>query len=316
MRVERIERFGPDGLRLAPMAFRASGGLVALLQADPAATAEFMYESPKYPAYTTTMRGYGGNPSLGSPVDIALVTDSTAWFVDASRGRIVSQNLGGLRQEIVTLRDANTVRRAGALDEDLVVFFDDSAGVAHVQRLSGGPTTRLRLPDDVGALGDPWNDWSLSGSLSSPCVMFSPFSPTVLVMSRDTLLRIDLASAPLGDRRVDRQGAWRRLALRLRGPSREMVGPLDVTAFPTGIAALSRVGGDSAGMTIDLFDLRGEYQRSLVLSRPALRIAGALNRLYVLSQMQDSAMFASYPLPLVLRSKTKGTLAVRVPSVP
>lgn len=306
-----LGRYKTVGARLDVVAMRSGGGIVAVLQRAPLATYEIMLEGLTTQRRISVVGGtvrqaqYGTNPPLGNPIDVVGVTaDGVGWYLDVDSGRILSQDVGGMRRVEVSL-GARAAPRSGCLLGDRGVAFLDSAHVDTVFVQDIAPphdVRRLPLPGGyVDGVDVRWTDVRFGGSRKGPCVLWAPRMRTVLLVS-------DSAVRPLGplvepvQRENWYQRSWRWIA---RQPAPRYV--IDASSFPGGVALL--VGGRTPGARrmIDLYDDAGTYEETMVLPMPSMRIAADCQRLYVLRQNGDSVLFASYVLPSAIRARMAAT---------
>ena len=300
-----------DSTWLEPVAFRAGGGLVALLQARPTATYQFMLAVPKAPAWTEEMRGFGGNPSLGAPGDLVNVTrDGVTWYLDTLRHRIVGQDVGNLRHPI-GVAPSGPVHSACAVTDSLLVFIrrDREGALFWYDHLGEEVRGSARVP--AGLLvprGSTWAEFRLSGSRTGACVLHAPRAPGVVAVTPDGLGPLVRFVEPTSkartwvDRLLGREG--------VQGP-----GAVDATPIADAIAVLFAGQSDSAGRLVDYYSPRGVYLGTSVLPWRPRRIAGSDHRLYGVGELADSAVLASWVLPYDLRPKARAdTSPVFVPA--
>jgi len=305
VREPAVERLLAGGQRLNVVAFRAGGGLIALLQHAPDAWWGFMFQAPgapsggaigapphgmSAPGFTTELRS-----RIKSPSDIVGVSaDGVAWYLDAATGRITSLSVSGYRAPIPGLRLPGTARRACALAGGAIAFLDDTApGRVFVQDLNriGGDrslTLPTQLLTDAGA---EWSELRFGGSLGGPCILWAPVLPTVVVVT-------DSATRPLGPFiETMRPDPWytrfRRWVERKPSP----VAAISATSFPGGVAVLFGGRTPYAHRLVDFYSKTGRYLESMLLPKPALSIAEGESRLFVLSQIGGAVRLASYILP-------------------
>jgi hypothetical protein len=304
-REARVERWVPHGAHIVPLAFRSGGGLTALLQDSPRATFEFTFSNPAWPlGGVLTQDTLSDTPNLGLPSDIVGVTrDGVPWYLDRQTGRVVSETISSRRELIATLDTVGTVRSACALGGRAIAYVtaQDSAEL-FVRDLATGSTNVVAFPPPyAGRWSVRWSDVRFGGSLNGQCVLWSSRMSTAMLVSDSAVRLLGPFVEPV------RPEAWyRRLA---RWITR--VGPpvyaLDATSFPGGIAVLFGGHTAGAGRMVDLYSDSGAYLETMVLPRPALRVAGNDARLFVLSESLDSILLASYILPAAVRSRAQPT---------
>lgn len=291
-----IERWVPRGQQLNPVGFGSGGDITALVTENPRKGYLFEYTSPTRPLTGGRGHGYGPRsipdaPDAKTPTSVVGVTgDGFALFLDQHTAAVGAWDIGGIRLLIVTKLDSTpVVQTACAPDAHTITFLESSHRDTILFRSLDGLADR-RL--DIGSsLADssraPWTTATLTGLLGAGCVLWGPNWSGLIPVTDSTVgppwpLRWSSAYISTFSRMVN----WIS-----RSPPAAIT--RDVTVFPGGIAVLP-----ADGKAIDLYSFHGgRYLETLVLPRPALRIAGAPNRLFVLSQAQDTILLASYVLP-------------------
>jgi hypothetical protein len=303
-RLHYVERRVSATRPLRATAMRAGGGISAVLQADP----YFAYLVELTPSRSLSISGgpnnwdqRADNPPRGYPTDVVGVApDGSAWFLDAGTGRVVTEDVGGYRRVVTTLRRADKARSGCVSRAGSILFVGDARPrTVAVRPLEQPSVTRaLVVPaEDAVGRGVPWAAVRFGGSPDGPCVLWAPSMTGVLIVS-------DSAVRPLGPL-VERLPAepWYRMWWHRIRRRPEPVWTLDATSFPGGVALLAAGRTAGAGRMVDLYSDAGAYLETLVLPQRALRIAGDGERLYVLRQARDSVLLASYLLPRSVRAR-------------
>lgn len=308
------------GFTSPALALRAGHGIVTLLQDAPLAKWMFtLADSGRVSAGGSIGRSepfVPGRPRMGQPSDIVAVDeDGASWFLEPGTGRIVRQDVGGYRHLVGRLRAEGEVRTACALN-GRVVFLDSgrptevliqSLDPPFVTRALRGATHLMNGTDAERA------QLRFGGSATGVCVLHSPYLPGVLLVSDSAVVALGPFIEPTGTVRgkEDRSRAPFASGFGVgRGP--HVVGALDATSFPGGVAVLFEGRSQDAGRVIDLYAEAGPYLGTIRLPHRARRIAGIGHRIIVLSTRNDRSYLASYVLPPQARSARFGG----EPSVP
>jgi hypothetical protein len=303
VRERRVERLIPVGQHLRPLAFRSGGGVTTLLQDSPLAMHQFMFDTPKYPAgglAALNRKQIGDTPGLGVPSDVIGVTrEGVSLYLDRETGRVTSQTVSIRRSIVVRLDDRDTVQSGCALGERAVAFIEEARPGTVLFRSIGEPSTAWTLPFPPGytdGLEAKWSELRFGGAADGPCVLWAPRMRTVMIVS-------DSAVQPLGPfiEPVEPE-AWYHHVWRWMTRAPAPVYTLDATGFPGGVAVLFAGRTDGSGRMVDLYAANGAYLETMVLPRPALRVAGNWARLFVLSEHRDTVLLASYMLPSAVSS--------------
>jgi hypothetical protein len=283
------------GEKLQPISFRSGGGVTSLLRKGPALF-EFIYDSPNAPA-AEIWRSSAAATRRDLPIGLIGVTpEGFSLFIDAD-GVVRAISVGGYTGPIATLSRRDTVASGCAVD--------DFRAVAYVARnrpdtvlivTLGEPSRHPVFPTNDPHRESDWSTFRFSGSLGGPCVLWSPQSKRLLLVS-DTGVNVvkvrdeHIINEPLG------QKLWRWLGLL---PPRTYLS--DVTSFPGGIAILAAGRASADRQLVDLYGVAGAYLGSIHLERPVIAIAGAPGRLFTVEEERDQFMVASYALPATVRA--------------
>lgn len=298
-----IERRFPRGRQLQVLGFGSGGGITALVTQIPRRGYTFFYDSPS--RGFDVGRDLGWSPHQGvsrltttTPSSIVGVTvDGFVLILDQNTSAVGVWGAGGGRLLIAGVLDSlSKVQAACAPDARTVIFLESaSRDTVRFQSLGqAGDRVGGTVLSANGNANAPWETATLTGLMGAGCVLWAPSWREVVPIPDTTLgapwvLRWSSRRPPMLSRIVHWFHGSRQPA---------PVITRDITVFPGGIAVLP-----SDGKAIDLYSFAdGRYLETLALPRPALRIAGAPNRLFVLSQAQDSILLASYTLPLNARA--------------
>ena len=283
------------------LAFRAGGGLIALLAEAPLSTWKFSFDRPASPSGGRVRpEGLANEPWIGVPSDIVGVSaQGVPWYLEPQTGRITSEDIGANRRVITHLRTLGRARTGCVLGDSAIAFLDDARPrYVFIQSL-GQPPAMDSLSFPAGIVDDRrvrWTDLRFGGSFHGPCVLWAPAMPSVAVVSGSSVHALGPFVEPLTDE--SRRSRMVRWITRAPPPA----GALDATSFPGGVAVLYAGRSPRAGRLVDLYSVDGLHLETIVLARTALRIAGSRHRLFVLSHEGDSTMLASYLLPRTVRS--------------
>ncbi len=297
-----------EGDRSPVLSFRAGYGIATLLQDAPLRKWAFITGDTT----RSSLWGAGsyvradepfvpGWPKQGLPSDIVTVDEeSFSWFLDRTTGRIIAEDVGGYRHSITRLRVDGEVRTACAVNGH--VAFLDTAHPNAVQLQSLEPPFGVRsLPIAQRLLSSDVKKRDVlrfGGSPDGPCVLRSAHLPGVLVVSDSAVVALGPFVAGI-ESSEGPHASWRsRLASILgRGRDERVVNALDATSFPGGVAVLFAGRSPEAGRVIDLYAESGSYLGTIHLAHRALRIAGAGQRIVVLSRRDERSYLTSYVLP-------------------
>jgi hypothetical protein len=303
VREYKVERYLPIGHHLEALSFRSGGGLTTLLQRAPNAAWGFMFGTPSHPVGgVVPLNGadLADLPGLGTPIDVVGVTsDGVSVYLDSDSGRIVSRTVSARGGVVARIRTPGSAQSACLLGEARIAYIS----VAHpdtifIQDIDADRPPRAIVFPGGYVDGDVvrWKQLRFGGSNDGGCVLSAPMMSTVVLVT-DSLAR---ALGPFIEPAIQ-ESRWHRLGrIVTREPAPRFA--LDATTFRGGVAVL--FGGYSAGrgLLVDLYEDDGRYVETIVLPRPALKIAGNAGRLFVLSEAQDSILVASYFLPTAVRS--------------
>ncbi len=321
------------GYPIQPIAFRAGGGLVSLLQGPRLANWMFVVaDSGRAPAGGPIPSSFdiSGNPPLGAASDIAAVsTDGRSWFLDPRTGRIVSEDVGHYRALVASLGTGGTIRTACALGARAVAYLDvtrpDTVFVRDLT--SPAPTRALARPAHLAVMQSvPWDSLRFGGSPDGPCVLSNPRLDGLLVVSDSAVRVIDGFVEPPVPVATSRPEPWYAPLARLisgdetsnanASPTQNV---LQATSFPGGVALLFAGRTPHTGRVVDFYSHAGDYLASLYLPHLALGVAAGHGRLYVVRQQLDPehddggrVFLASYRLPSLIREEVPATAAPTV----
>jgi len=293
------------GATSTPIALRAGSGLAVSLHAPsihhwkfPLADSGRIYAGgPHYP------RQWEYSIPIYRPADVVGVSDEgIVWILDQAYGRVVGEDVGGRRSLVASFGIRETVHTACAPSEHTIAFLDD----ARPQRIllhdvRAGQTRSVPMPD--GFVEDStvrWDQLRFGGASGGPCVIRAPWMTGVIIVSDSMVSTIDRFVEPiLSDVHLGSNGhPTDEISSPLVSP---IIGALDVTGFPGGVAVLFKGRTAAAGRLVDLYSTSGEYLETMLLPRRTLRIAGTSNRIVALSASVDSVYLASYILPARIR---------------
>ena len=286
--------------QLRPVAFRATEGLVVLLTTAPAGTWLFLYDRPEFPAHGLIPRGGRTVQAFrGEPSDIVEVTEAgEAWLLSTATGALLSRTTGSGTTSVGNVGAERRASRACRSATDTVVWLDREApGRLYVRALSQHqPAHVLEVPMSARReFGRMWSHVQLAGSTFGGCVLWAPQSREVLlVRGRD----LRLLTAPEDTDRP--RGRLLRLLSQI-GFGRPSPRIRDATTYARGVAILREGPAGGGGAIVDFVLADGTRLPPVRLQRPALRIAGARYRFFVLSQQSDTIRLASYALPFDAR---------------
>jgi hypothetical protein len=296
-----LERRTPRGLQLSPLGFGSGGYITALATDNPRGGYLFEYTSPTRPlngGHEYDPGRTADEPEARTPTSVVGVTgDGYALFLDQNTAAVGAWDISGLRLRIVARLDSvPVVQTACAPDTRTIAFLESShPGSIRFRSLEGLGDRQIDIRSGlVDSSHAPWTTATLTGLMGAGCALWAPSWSDVIpvtdsAVGRPWTLRW---SSP-------RVSPFSRVIKWFRGFPPSAI-TRDVTVFPGGIAVLP-----ADGKAIDLYSFHGgHYLETLVLPRPALRIAGAPDRLFVLSQAQDTILLASYVLPQNARELT------------
>ena len=291
------------------LALRAGYGIVTLLQDAPLAKWMFtLADTGRVSAGGSIGRSepfVPGRPRMGQPSDIVTVDeDGASWFLDPRTGRIIRQDVGGYRHLVGRLRAEGDVLTACALN-GRVVFLDSGRPTEVLVQSLDPPFVTRALPGAtqfMSAIDAERAQLRFGGSATGVCVLRSPYLPGVLLVSDSAVVALGPFIEPTGRVR-DKEDRSRAPLLSDFGDGRgpRVVGALDATSFPGGVAVLFEGRSQDAGRVIDLYAEAGSYLGTIRLPHRARRIAGTGHRIIVLSTRNDRSYLASYVLPLEAR---------------
>ena len=285
------------GQRIRVVAFRSGGGITSLLQEEPPALFEFPYDAPAWPE-AEIWRSPKSATRRDLPVDLVAVTaEGLSVFVDRD-GVVRTISVSGYRTLVKRLDPADSVTSACAIDLQAVAYVSAlHPDTIFLTPLAPSPAaTPLAL--DAEARGIPWSMYRFSGALGGACVLWSPSSKRLLLVSDSAIQAIHLPEKQVALASIATR-VWRLVS---RRSAHSYVA--DVTTFPGGIAVLATPVASQDGRLIDLYTERGTYIESVRLARRATRLAGAPDRLFALEEEGARLFISSYALPASVRSRT------------
>jgi hypothetical protein len=195
--------------------------------------------------------------------------------LDGQGGVVVAENIGGDLTVRGRLPSRAPILAACSSDGQYISYADSlTPGVVRVHDLRFPDSIReLVLPPEFLAEGpSTWAGVQMGGAPGEPCVLVAPRAGQFAVIEGDSVVWTAALHEPLA--MAPPRSRWERFLDRFRGqPPPPPVGPLDATSYAGGIAVLHQGATAEGGRLVDLYDRRGAYRETMILPRPAARIA-------------------------------------------
>lgn len=290
------------------VAFGAGHGVAALIQRDPCQRTIFsLGDSARTVAFTRcspTGKDEHPPPQPGLATDVVYsAMGGQPWFLEPRSRNVVSEDISAYRRLVTQLPAAGPVATACSTDGRLVAYLDSTnpGNLLFHDLLHPDSSWTTPLPQEFASEAEPhWSEIRFGGSTDGPCVLVAPRLRWFAIVLGDRAVRVGNFHEPI-PAPADPPGwlAWRRWF----GPptSEAPPGPIDATGFPRGIAILYQGATPVGGQLVDLYDLSGRYQETMLLPRRAAAIAATPHRLMVLSERDGGWWLTSYLLPATMR---------------
>lgn len=244
--------------------------------------------------------------SMARPVDLVDFDSVGAlWVLDGDSSRVVAEGVGGYQGTIGVFRDSVAIAsgdenvvtesRGGcrvdpgklvllsSADSSLLIEVDVRT-FAEIRRMSAGAIDSS-MQHNAGAL-------RFAGSSIGPCVLWSPQGTVFAAWQRGAWQRVPRIKDETSETTA------RAVADSSRGTD-----ILSATSFPGVLVFLAGAKGEVQGRLLDIYRPNGTYAETLRLPEPAMLIAGAGQRLILLSTKDNKWFLTSMVLPSRYRAR-------------
>lgn len=263
---------------------------VVMSQAQPNARWIFWDAIPSRPAGgPTDVSDQFPMPKLGAARATLGVADSmSVLFAVGARGRLVSMNLGGIREHRGVLGSVD-LQAACLLGDSSVVYLERGQPGAVFRRhigQTGGPPDSLSIEslNKEGTLltAQHWNEWRLSASPDGPCMMWHPRSTTFGALSLSASTNaVSMSWIASGDLRTVAQTSDSTTA---------------VSGYAGGFFVLTALRDNLSSAQLRQYSLDGRRIAQITLPSTTIAMASGLNSVYLVESTKRGTFISRFDL--------------------